>query len=210
MKLYMVPLAPNPTKVMLYIAERELLGPKLGIQQIVVNTVKGRHREPEHIARNPFAELPVLELDTGEFLIESLSIIQYLEHQFPEGAILPEDPLARARALELERIIELQITIPMGQFAHATNSPLGRPADPERAATIKADLPAAMNYLESKLDDGRHMLTGGRASIADFTLQSALQFLRFVKADLLEYYPNLQAWDARFRETPAAKAVLKW
>jgi glutathione S-transferase len=210
MKLYMVPLAPNPTKVMLYIAERELLGPKLGIQQIVVNTVKGRHREPEHIARNPFAKLPVLELDTGEFLIESLSIIQYLEHQFPEGAILPEDPLARARALELERIIELQITIPMGQFAHATNSPLGRPADPERAATIKADLPAAMNYLESKLDDGRHMLTGGRASIADFTLQSALQFLRFVKADLLEDYPNLQAWDARFRETPAAKAVLKW
>ena len=54
------------------------------------------------------------------------------------------------------------------------------------------------------------MLTGGRASIADFTLQSALQFMRFVKADLLEDYPNLQAWDARFRETPAAKAVLKW
>jgi len=166
MKLHMVPLAPNPTKVMLYIAERELFGPKLGIEQIVVNTVKGRHREPEH--------------------------------------------LARARALELERIIELQVTIPMGQFAHATNSPLGRPADPERAAAIKADLPPAMNYLESKLDDGRHMLTGGRASIADFTLQSALQFLRFVKADLLEDYPNLQAWDARFRDTPAAKAVLKW
>jgi glutathione S-transferase len=210
MKLYMVPLAPNPTKVMLYIAERELFGPKLGIEQIVVNTVKGRHREPEHLARTPFAKLPVLELDTGEFLIESLSIIQYLEHRFPEGGILPEDPLARARALELERIIELQVTIPMGQFAHATNSPLGRPAEPLRAAAIKAALPPAMNYLESKLDDGRHMLTGGRASIADFTLQSALQFLRFVKADLLENYPNLQAWDARFRETPAAKAVLKW
>ena len=39
MKLYMVPLAPNPTKVMLYIAERELHGPALGIEQIVVNTV---------------------------------------------------------------------------------------------------------------------------------------------------------------------------
>lgn len=210
MKLYMVPLAPNPTKVMLYIAERELFGPKLGIEQIVVNTVKGRHHEPEHVARNPFSKLPVLELDTGGFLIESLSIIQYLEHKFPEGAILPDESLARSRALELERIIELQVTIPMGQFAHATNSPLGRPADPKRAKAIKADFLPAMNYLEAKLDDGRHMLTGGRASIADFTLQSALQFLRFVKADLLPDYPNLQAWDARFRESPAAKAVLKW
>lgn len=210
MKLYMVPLAPNPTKVMLYIAEREMFGPKLGIEQIIVNTVKGRHREPEHVARNPFAKLPVLELETGEFLIESLSIIQYLENRFPEGALLPQDSRARAMALELERIIELQITTPMGQFAHATNSPLGRPAEPDRAAEIKASLPPAMRYLESKLDDGRHMLTGSRPSIADFTLQSALQFLRFVKADLLEDYPNLQAWDARFRETPAAKAVLKW
>ena len=54
MKLYMVPLAPNPTKVMLYIAEREELGVQMNIEQIVVNTVKGRHREPEHLARNPF------------------------------------------------------------------------------------------------------------------------------------------------------------
>ena len=41
MKLYMVPLAPNPTKVMLYIAEREQLGVHMDIEQIVVNTVKG-------------------------------------------------------------------------------------------------------------------------------------------------------------------------
>ena len=67
-KLYMVPLAPNPTKVMLYIAEREALGTALPIEQIVVNTLKGRHREPEHIARNPFGTLPVLELDDGSLL----------------------------------------------------------------------------------------------------------------------------------------------
>ena len=45
MKLFMVPLAPNPTKVMLYIAEREELGVAMNIEQIVVNTVKGRHKE---------------------------------------------------------------------------------------------------------------------------------------------------------------------
>ena len=41
MKLYMVPLTPNPTKVMLYIAEREQLGVLMNIEQIVVNTVRG-------------------------------------------------------------------------------------------------------------------------------------------------------------------------
>ena len=66
-KLYMVPLAPNPTKVMLYIAEREALGTAMPIEQIVVNTLKGRHREPEHIARNPFGTLI-----PGQFLSEIL------------------------------------------------------------------------------------------------------------------------------------------
>ena len=64
MKLYMVPLAPNPTKVMLYIAEREQLGVLMNIEQIVVNTVKGRHKEPAHLARNPFGTVPTLEMAT--------------------------------------------------------------------------------------------------------------------------------------------------
>ena len=46
MKLYMVPLAPNSTKVMLYIAEREQDGLDMGIEQIVVNTVKGDTKSP--------------------------------------------------------------------------------------------------------------------------------------------------------------------
>ena len=77
MKLYMVPLAPNPTKVMLYIAEREELGVNMEIEQIVVNTVKGRHKEPEHLARNPFGTVPTLELDDGDYLVESVAIIEY-------------------------------------------------------------------------------------------------------------------------------------
>ena len=92
MKLYMVPLAPNPTKVMLYIAEREALGAAFGIEQVVVNTLKGRHREPEHLARNPFGTLPVLELDDGSYLIESLAIMEYLEERFPQGALMGADP----------------------------------------------------------------------------------------------------------------------
>ena len=86
MKLYMVPLAPNPTKVMLYIAEREELGTQMDIEQIMVNTLKGKHREPEHLARNPFGTLPVLELDDGSYLIESLGIMNYLEEKYEGGS----------------------------------------------------------------------------------------------------------------------------
>ena len=101
MKLYMVPLAPNPTKVMLYIAERAELGTEMGIEQIVVNTVKGRHKEPEHLARNPFGTVPTLELDDGSFLVESLAIIEYLEELHQEPPLIGASPAERSRVREL-------------------------------------------------------------------------------------------------------------
>ena len=125
MKLYMVPLAPNPTKVMLYIAERAELGTDMDIEQIVVNTVKRRNREPEHLARNPFGTLPVLELDDGSYLVESLAIMEYLGDRFAAGSLLGETPEQRAKARDVERIVDLRIARQMGTYGHATNSPLG-------------------------------------------------------------------------------------
>lgn len=210
MKLYMVPLAPNPTKVMLYIAEREAQGAQLGIEQIVVNTLKGRHREPEHLARNPFGTLPVLELDDGSFLIESLAIMEFLDEQFPVGALLGQDPLTRARSRDLERIVELRVAIPMGSYVHARKSPLGLPPDPILAQSIEDRLQVPLDHLENLLSDGRTLLAGEHPSMADCTLQAALQFVRFIQADLIGDRPRLRDWDARYRQRPAAQAVLKW
>ena len=106
MKLYTVPLAPNPTKVMLYVAEREDLGTDMGIEQVVVNPVKGQQKAPEHLARNPFGTLPVLELDDGSYLVESLAIIQYLEDRFPHGALLAGTPEDKGKARDVERIVD--------------------------------------------------------------------------------------------------------
>jgi len=210
MKLYMVPLAPNPTKVMLYIAEREELGTSNDIEQIVVNTVKGRHKEPAHLARNPFGTVPVLELDDGSYLVESLAIIEYLEDKFPEGALLAGSAEERGKARDVERIVDLRIAGPMGAYGHAKNSPLGRPPDPEKAAQMEANLQAPLDYLEDLLADGRSLLLGDRVSIADCTLQASLQFMRFVEADLFGNRARLRAWDERYRTRPAAKKVLRW
>ncbi len=210
MKLYMVPLAPNPTKVMLYIAERAELGVDMNIEQIVVNTVKGRHKEPEHLARNPFGTVPTLELDDGTFLVESLAIIQYLEQKFPDQPLLNGSPEDNGRALDIERIVDLRLAGPMGAYGHAVNSPLGYPRDDEKAAQMDANMQAPLNYLETLLADDRPLLLGERVSIADCTLQASLQFMRYVEVDVFGERPLLRAWDARYRERPAARQVLKW
>ena len=210
MKLYMLPAAPNPTKVMLYIAERAHAGTDMDIEQIVVNTLKGRQREPEHLARNPFGTLPVLELDDGSYLIESRSIIGYLEDKYPQGALLSGDVETRAKARDLERTVEMRVAQPLGRYVHAVNSPLGLPPDPAAAAEIEESLPTALGYLEDLLADGRACLTGEQVSIADCTLQSGFQFARFGKVDLLGDFTALKAWDERYRARPAAIDVLKF
>ena len=210
MKLYMVPLAPNPTKVMLYIAEREDLGTDMGIEQVVVNTLKGHHKAPEHLARNPFGTLPVLELDDGSFLVESLAIIQYLEDKFTQGALLTGTPEEKGRARDVERIVDLRVAGPMAGYVHATKSPLGLPPDPERAEQLAAGLQTPLDYLEGLLSDGRELLLGDRVSIADCTLQASLQFLRYIEADLLGERSQLRDWDKRYRARPAAERVLRW
>ena len=164
MKLFMVPLAPNPTKVTLYIAEREELGANMGVEQIVVNTLKGQHKEPEHLARNPFGTLPTLELDDGSHILESLAIIQYLEDKFPDGALLSGEPEEKARARDLERIVDLRVAVPMGAYVHSTKSPLGLPPNPEKAAESHAR-PADTPRLSGTASHGRRTLTPWRASL---------------------------------------------
>ena len=210
MKLYMVPLAPNPTKVMLYIAEREQLGAQMEIEQIVVNTVKGRHKEPEHLARNPFGTVPALELDDGTYLVESLAIIQYLEQKFLEHTLLSGSPEEIGHALDVERVVDLRLAGPMGAYGHAVNSPLGYPRDDEKANQMAKAMQAPLDYLEDLLADERPLLLGDRVSIADCTLQASLQFMRYVETDVIGDRPKLRAWDERYRARPAAQQVLKW
>lgn len=210
MKLYMVPLAPNPTKIMLYIAEREQLGTQMNIEQIVVNTVKGRHKEPDHLARNPFGTVPALELNDGTFLLESLAIMEYLEDKFPDGQLLAGTPEQRGRARDVERVIDLRLAGPMGTYGHAVNSPLGYPKDDEKAAQMQRAMQAPLDYLERLLSDNRPLLLGDSVALADCTLQASLQFIRFVEADVFGDRPLLRQWDERYRARPAAQAVLRW
>lgn len=210
MKLYTVPGAPNPTKVMLYIAEREEMGVSMKIEQVMVNPIKGEQKKPEHLLRNEFGALPVLELDDGRFIVESLAIIYFLEDLFPENNMIGIDVIERGLARDIERNIEFRFSNIVGEYIHATNSPLGLEPNPGVAAKLKNIFPKALVYIEKILSDGRDLLGGEKPSIADCTLQSALQFARFAKVEVINGYPLVQEWDKRYRQRPAAKLVLKF
>jgi glutathione S-transferase len=208
MKLYVFPVAPNPTKVRLYLAEKAAGGAQIDVSEVVVNLPEGEQRRPEHMARNPFGRLPVLELDEGTHLIESLAIIEYLEECYPDPPLIGRGPLERARVRELERIADLGVLLPVARIVHATNSPLGLPPVPEMAAFFQGVLPDALAVLDARLGDGRPFVAGEHPSIADFTLQAALQFARFGKVEIDPAFTNLARWDHAYRERPSAQAVL--
>jgi len=208
MLLYVFPVAPNPTRVRLYLAEKQAAGAPIEIEQRNVNLREGQQRSPEHLARNPFGRLPVLELADGTHLTESLVIIQYLEELHPDPPLIGSDPLARARVRELERIAEIGVLIPIARILHATRSPLGLPANPEVAAYFRAVLPAALEVLDARLSDGRPFVAGARPTIADCTLAAALQFARFGSVEIDPRFQALARWDRAYRDRPAARSVL--
>jgi glutathione S-transferase len=198
-KLYYFPVAPNPTKVRIYLAEKGL-----EVEQVRVNLVEGEQKSPEHLARNPFGKLPVLELDDGTYLTESLAIIELFEELHPDPPMLGSTPLERARVRMLERVADLGVLIPVARIIHATRSPLGLPPVPEIAAAERSQLPKALEVLDAKLED-RPFLAGERPTLADCTLAAAFGFARFGQVEIDSGFAHLARWSAEFEARPSVR-----
>jgi len=207
-KLYFFPVAPNPTKVRLYVAEKRAAGGKLDLTEELVNLPEHEHRKPAHLARNPLGRLPVLELDDGSYLTESLPIIEYLEEASPEPSMIGRTALERARVRELERIADLGVLVAVARVVHATKSPLGLPPSPEVAALFRRVLPETCKMLDDRLSDGRPFVAGECPTIADCTLAAGLQFARYGGVEIAPAFTHLLRWDAAYRSREPAKSVL--
>ncbi|MCT4555016.1 MAG: maleylacetoacetate isomerase [Pelagimonas sp.] len=70
---------------------------------------EGAHKSPEFLARNPAGLVPVLEIEDGTHIPQSLAIIEYLEEVHPETPLLPADPVGRARVRALAYMIACEI-----------------------------------------------------------------------------------------------------
>jgi len=69
----------------------------------------GLNRKPEFRAINPQMRVPVLKLDSGDVLIQSLAIIEYLDETHPQPPLLPRDPVQRAKVRALAQVIACDI-----------------------------------------------------------------------------------------------------
>jgi len=96
--------APNPRKLRIYLAEK-----KLDIPIKELDLYAGEQKTPEFLAKNPFAGVPILELDDGTVLIETLPIMEYLEELYPDPPLVGADPVSRALARSWERRCEIGV-----------------------------------------------------------------------------------------------------
>ncbi len=104
MRIYDFRFAPNPHKLRIYLAEK---GISIPLERVDLR--KGENLKPEFLAKNPLGALPVLELDDGSCLTESLAIIEYLEELHPDPPMIGIEPLERARVRELERFADTSV-----------------------------------------------------------------------------------------------------
>jgi maleylpyruvate isomerase len=83
----------------------------LPYETVPIHLIKdgGHNRRPEYRAVNPQMKVPALITDTGETLIQSLAIIEYLDETHPQPPFLPKDPIARAKVRALAQIIACEI-----------------------------------------------------------------------------------------------------
>lgn len=83
-------------------------------QVVAVNIAPGQDQQyrSEYVSKNPLAQVPMLELETGGTtarLVQSMAILDYLEQCYPAPPLLPAEPLTRAYALQAAETINAGI-----------------------------------------------------------------------------------------------------
>jgi glutathione S-transferase len=205
MILYDFGLAINARKLRIYLAEKGLADRGVPIARVEVNTLTGGTRTPEFLKKNPMGRLPVLELDDGTCLSESLAIVEYLEELFPSPPLIGETPLDRARTRALERISELDVLLPVYTVFKHDNPKYGgaRPPSKDDADAARAKAGRALDAIEGVIGA---FVTGDRVSIADATLFTAVSLAEHGKIGLLAGRPRVERWYREFAKRTSAKA----
>ena len=203
MKLYNS-LGPNPRVVRMFLAEKGL---ELPLEQ--VDVITGENRQPDHLARNPHGQTPVLELDDGGFLSEVLPICEYIEELHPEPALVGATPQDRAETRMWARRVDLNICEPLtNAYRYSGGLKLFAPRMvtlPEAAEGLTRLAQDRLRWLEGQMA-GRTWLCGERFTLADIHLFVFLTFSIDRGTTLEPDLANIAAWLARMSARPSAAA----
>ena len=205
MKLYDFPNAPNPKRVKIFANEKGI-----ELELVVCDMRREEHKSSEFLKKNPSGKIPVLELEDGRCIPESVAICRYLEAIFPEPNLLGASPFelghieSRNRHIEFEMWREIGISWVNGPIV----AQLGLVKQiPEAKAASDV---AARNYFE-RLDREfaqNAYVAGDRFTIADITLYTAIEFA----STMVDLKPessleNLNAWYQSVGARPSVTAL---
>ena len=194
MKVYGNPLSPATRTVLTTLAEKGKQA-----EFILINFAEGAQKRPEHLARNPFGLVPVLE-DDGFTLYESRAINRYLASRLPGPALIPESTHARAR---MEQFISIEQSYLSPNVMTLVYAAVWRKYDQASIDNAKANLKTPLDVAEAALKDGP-FFSGDSFSLADISWLPYVQYIFDRGAgDFVTSRPHLDAWWQRASARPS-------
>ena len=197
-------IGPNPGVVTMFIAEKEI-----DLPTETIDIMTSENRRADFLAKNPTGGTPLLTLDDGSFLSESIAICEYLEELHPAPALIGSTPEERAETRMWVRRIDLGFVQP-SVFGFRGAEGLGIFKDrmrclPEAAAGMKAVAKDGLAMIDAQLA-GKQFVCENRFTLADILLFCFTSFGAQVGQPADPALANLANWSARIaaRSTPAA------
>jgi glutathione S-transferase len=202
MKIYNSPTAPNPRRVRVFLAEK---GVQVPYEDVDIG--KAVNRQPEFRKKNPMAGVPVLQLDDGTCIAESVAICRYFEELHPEPNLFGVGAKERAQVDMWNRRMEFNLLQPIADtFRQRHEFFKGRIRQvPEYADIQRLNAEDSLKWLDGELAN-RKFIAGDRFTIADITAMIAVDFGRVSKIGIQPDQKNLARWHAEVSARPSAKA----
>lgn len=195
--------APNPRRVRIYLAEK---GVQMDYEQLDITEFE--HKQSGFTELNPLQRVPLLVLDDGAVLSESMAICRYFEELRPEPPLMGTGPLGKAMVEMWQRRMELNLLYPVAQTFRHLHPAMKEMEQPQVAAWGEANRPRALTML-SLLDrelSGRPYIAGDEFSVADITAMVAIDFMKPAKIGRPDNLPNLDRWHSEISARPSAEA----
>lgn len=203
MKLFDGGRAPNPRRVRVFLAEKGIEVPLVPVDMAAM-----QHRQKEVTARNPLQRLPVLELDDGTVLTESVAICRYFEELHPEPALFGKCALGKAQVEMWQRRMELNLMFCVAQAFRHIHPAMKEWEVPQIPEWGEANKPKALQFLEL-LDhelENREFVASDEFSIADITGLIAVDFMKPARIALPQELRHVDRWYRAVAGRPSAAA----
>lgn len=203
MKIIETRQAPNPRRVRIFLAEK---GIDLPFEE--VDLMKGALKTPEMTKLNPSQRVPILVLDDGTAISETMAICRYFEEIAPEPALFGRSAIGRAKVEMWNRRMELglaQHVMQAFRHIHPAMAQLEVPQVKEWGEANKQKALSVLETLDQQLADNA-FVAGDEFSVADITALVAVDFMRPARIALPETLTNVKRWHAAVSARASAKA----